>query len=57
MGVYTVHLQLYRCEIMATCGWGDKMPGRMYGLDLSRVGAMDLFLKLRQKGIRAHFWP
>ena len=57
MPIYT-HVYTYRCEIMATCGWRENYPTNMYGLELSRVGAMDLFLKLRQqKGIRAHFWP
>lgn len=47
----------FRCEIMMFCGWESKMPETMLGLELSRSGALDLFLKLRKKGIRAHFWP
>jgi hypothetical protein len=47
----------FRCEIMMTCGWEDKMPIVSHGLVLDRPSALKLFQDLRQVGIRAHFWP
>ena len=47
----------YRCEVMGPCGWGDKIPQKYGSLELDRVHALQAFSTLREKGIRAHFWP
>ena len=47
----------FRCEILMYCAWENKMPAVFQGLILDRPNAMHLFASLREKGIRAHFWP
>ena len=47
----------FRCDVMMTCGWGNKMPLELAGLPLDRHHALGLFSDLRKNGIRAHFWP
>lgn len=47
----------FRCEIMMYCGWGDKIPRAISGLQLDRVSAMTFFVNLRKRGIRSHLWP
>ena len=46
----------YRCDIMMWCGWGNEMPKQFQGLELTKIGAMQFFQRLRYSGIRAHFW-
>lgn len=45
----------FQCELMKGC-WGY-VPEQILGLRLDRHSSMQLFLKYRQLGIRAHFWP
>eukprot|EP01040_Poterioochromonas_malhamensis_P001545 gene1545-1635_t len=47
----------FRCELLMYCGWGNNIPDEYYGLTLNRHHALQLFLQLRQNGIRAHIWP
>ena len=47
----------FRCSVMMGCGWGKKIPKEVQGLQLSRKSAMELFVNLRKRGIRSHFWP
>jgi hypothetical protein len=44
----------FQCELIKNC-WGS-VPDYVEGLRLNRHGAMSLFLKLRNLGVRAHFW-
>jgi hypothetical protein len=49
----------FYCPVMSRAGWGSTMsvpPGYEGRLELTRVGALDYFTKLRERGIRAHFW-
>lgn len=45
----------FKCEIMTRCSW-VKIPNKQNGMNLNRLSAMELFLKLRDLGLRAHFW-
>jgi hypothetical protein len=47
----------FRCEIMTKCGWKytEDPPGLEIQLD--RLPVMEFFRKLRERGIRSHFWP
>ena len=47
----------FQCEVMTQCGWGEAIPTELHGLKLKRPDVMKYFLKLRQRGIRAHIWP
>jgi hypothetical protein len=47
----------YRCEVMRYCGWDYKMPKKHLGIELNSQSALNIFTKLRQNGVRAHFWP
>ncbi len=47
----------FRCEVLMYCGWGDAMPQEYHGLKLDRESALNFFKKLRDAGIRSHFWP
>ena len=48
----------FRCEfLMHSDWWGDAIPESISGLSLHRSDVMNLFIKLRQVGIRAHIWP
>mmetsp|Transcript_2392 Transcript_2392/g.2507 ORF Transcript_2392/g.2507 Transcript_2392/m.2507 type:complete len:482 (+) Transcript_2392:130-1575(+) len=46
----------FRCEFMMKCCWGKEIPERFLGLSLFRPDVLLFFRKLREKGIRAHFW-
>ena len=46
----------FQCEIMAVGCWGHT-PDVIAGQKLDRYSAMLLFYNLRQRGVRAHFWP
>jgi hypothetical protein len=37
--------------------WANGVPQERHGLQMDRVGAMDLFIKMRGNGVRAHYWP
>ena len=47
----------FRCEVMTSCGWGKRVPYESHGLVLDRPHALQFFIDLRHKGIRAHIWP
>ena len=47
----------FRCEVLQACGWGFNIPEERDGLVLDRLHAVQLFLDMRNAGIRAHFWP
>ena len=46
----------FDCEIMNLCAWVQKGERTMNGNHLYRHQALQFFLKLREKGIRAHIW-
>jgi hypothetical protein len=46
----------FNCEIMMPW-WRTGQHKSFMGLPLDRFHALDLFLKLRKKGVRAHIWP
>ena len=47
----------FRCDLMMSCAWGDKMPTEFDGLKLDLPNTLNYFSDLRQKGVRAHIWP
>lgn len=47
----------FRCEILMTCSWPNSIPKEINGLKMERYSAMKFFQKLRELGIRSHFWP
>lgn len=46
----------FHCEILTPCCWHNEAATSEL-LSLDRKGAMNLFLDLRKKGVRSHFWP
>jgi hypothetical protein len=47
----------FRCELLMSDGWGNRIPHESHGLTLFRWNAMKLFQDLRNLGVRSHFWP
>jgi len=45
----------FRCELMMKCCFGDP-PELFHGLTLLRSNVLEFFRKLREKGVRSHFW-
>lgn len=46
----------FQCEVLSSCCWRNE--GKTSDLlSLDRSSVMDLFLELRKKGVRSHFWP
>lgn len=58
MWLYILPLSdIFRCEVMTSCGWGKRVPAESHGLVLDRPQILQFFIDLRKKGIRAHIWP
>ena len=48
----------FKCELMMFCSWGTAMPDQVTDEIVNdRIGTLQIFRKLRELGIRAHFWP
>ena len=46
----------FRCEFLMDEFWGRGVPETLHGWKNDRLNAMNVFLDLRKKGIRSHFW-
>ena len=47
----------FQCEVTGHWWNGHDIPSNYMGISLRRESAMSIFRDLREKGIRAHFWP
>lgn len=47
----------FRCQVLANAWAIHKIPEEINGLKTDRHSALIFFQKLREAGVRAHFWP